>query len=251
MTKRDTAQGMIDDLVSGFGLLSRIPVPMRAFTGAASVWVWPVVGAVIGGLSAATGMGLLTAGAPAGAAAAGALAVSALLTGAMHEDGLADTFDGLFGGWTVERRLEIMKDSHIGSYGVLALLVVTLARWSALTALLTAGAWPALVAVAVLSRAPMAALMGWMPNARKGGLSAGTGRPSGMRVLACLTVALVLAAGLTGVLAQPLVIATALPAFLLAWVAKARIGGQTGDILGASQILAETAALTTAAALLA
>ena len=67
------------------------------------------------------------------------LALGAMLTGGLHEDGLSDTADGLFGGWTRERRLEIMKDSRVGSYGVLALVLVTLVRWSALTAILAAG----------------------------------------------------------------------------------------------------------------
>jgi len=67
------------------------------------------------------------------------LALSALLTGGLHEDGLSDTADGLYGGWTKARRLEIMQDSRVGSYGVLALVLVTLARWSALTAVLVFG----------------------------------------------------------------------------------------------------------------
>ena len=99
-----------------------------------------------------------------------------ITTGAMHEDGLADTVDGLWGGWTRDRRLEIMKDSHIGTYGVLALIVSAGLRWSVLAGLLTLGAGP-VVAIAVLSRASMPALMAALPNARGDGLAHKVGAP--------------------------------------------------------------------------
>ena len=106
------------------------------------------------------------------------MATATLLTGAMHDDGLADSADGLFGGWTPERRLEIMKDSRIGSYGTLALLLVTLLRWSALAVVLAQGHWGAVLAAGAISRVPMAALMASLPPARVTGLSAATGRPA-------------------------------------------------------------------------
>lgn len=252
MTDRDTApQGfgtLLDDLVTAFGLLSRLPVPTRRFSGAESVWAWPIVGLVVSALSVATALAALHMGLPAPLAAAAVMAVSALATGAMHDDGLADTFDGLFGGWTRERRLEIMKDSHIGSYGVLALLIVGLARWSALGALLSLGHWYALPAAAALSRAPMAVLMALLPNARQGGLSANTGRPPKGRVLICCGVALTIAAatGCSGVVAMTVSVATATA--VIGLIAKSRIGGQTGDILGATQNLGELAALCAALA---
>ncbi len=68
------------------------------------------------------------------------LGLLAMMTGAMHEDGLADTVDGFWGGWTVQRRLEIMKDSHIGSYGVIALVLSLGLRWMALSAAVRGGA---------------------------------------------------------------------------------------------------------------
>ena len=143
------------------------------------------------------------------------MATGVILTGAMHEDGLADSADGLFGGWTVERRLEIMKDSRIGTYGMLALLLSGLARWAALTALIAAGPiWPVLIAAGALSRAPMAVMMALMPNARQGGLSASTGRPPLPRAaLGCgiaLAIALPLGSG------WPLLLAATLPALAMA-----------------------------------
>ncbi|OYU19757.1 MAG: adenosylcobinamide-GDP ribazoletransferase [Rhodobacteraceae bacterium PARR1] len=240
-----------DDLASGFGLLSRLPLPQRVFSGARSVWVWPLVGAVIGAAAGLAAWAGTATGLPAGVTAAGVMAVTALLTGAMHEDGLADSADGLFGGWTPERRLEIMKDSRIGSYGMLALMITGLARWSALTALIAApSAMAVLIAAGALSRAPMAVMMALMPNARQGGLSAGTGRPSLPRAALACALALTLALAALGLVALPLTLAALVPALAMARLAHARIGGQTGDILGATQHLSETAILIAASALL-
>ena len=239
-----------DDLASAFALLTRLPVPAHRPQGARSAWAWPVVGAVVGGIAAAVAWGGTAVGLPPGPCAALVLAAQALMTGALHEDGLADTADGLMGGRTRERRLEIMKDSRIGSFGALALVLVTLARWSALAALIGVGGFAAIIAAAALSRAPMALLMAALPNARPSGLSHHVGRPSGgTAALAC---ALALAIGLlttgTGALLMALYAAPLILA--LAWAARARIGGQTGDILGASQQLTEAAALTAVATLI-
>lgn len=255
MRPRDTdpARLACQDLVSAFGLLTRLPVPQGwPMRGAASAWAWPIAGLVVGLIAATTGSIALASGMPAGVAAAVALATAAIVTGGLHEDGLADTTDGLFGGWTRERRLEIMKDSSIGSYGTLALVFTALARWSALTALIASGHhWQALVACAALSRAPMAVLMATLPNARGSGLSASTGKPTTKIALAAVATATVIAVLTTGAATLALVPVAAIAALAVALVAKSRIGGQTGDILGATQQLAETAALATAAALLA
>lgn len=239
-----------DDLASAFALLTRLPVPAHRPQGARSAWAWPVVGAVVGGIAASAALGAGMLGLPPGPVAALVLAVQALVTGALHEDGLADTADGLMGGRTRERRLEIMKDSRIGSFGALTLVLVTLARWSALAALIGAGAWGAVIAAGALSRAPMALLMAALPNARPSGLSHHVGRPAAhiaaLAVALALTLALLTsgsAAFLMALCAAPLILA-------LAWAARARIGGQTGDILGASQQLTEAAALAAAAALI-
>lgn len=240
-----------DDLASAFALLTRLPVPAHRPQGARSAWAWPLVGAVVGGIAASVALGAGMLGLPPGPVAALVLAVQALVTGALHEDGLADTADGLMGGRTRERRLEIMKDSRIGSFGALALVLVTLARWSALAALVGAGAFAAIIAAAALSRAPMAALMAALPNARPSGLSHHVGRPSGgTAALAC---ALALGVGLlsTGLGAVLMALCAAPLILALASAARARIGGQTGDILGASQQLTEAAALAVAASLLA
>ena len=246
MTRDLTTLGQ--DILAAFGLLTRLPLPPHRPRGGTAAWAWPLVGIGIGGLAGLAGW--VTQGLGAGVAAAVVLATQALLTGAMHEDGLADTADGLWGGWTRERRLEIMKDSHIGSYGVLALLLVTLIRWSALTALIGAGAFlAAAVAAAALSRAPMAVLMALMPNARPTGLSQAVGRPPFGTALVALVLALAVATLAVGPVATLLAaLLAALPCTALALVARARIGGQTGDVLGAAQQLAEAAVLAVLAA---
>lgn len=245
---RDIALRLPSDLLSAFALLTRLPLPNHRGTGAASAWAWPLVGAVIGALAAALASVALWLGVTPGVTAALVLAAGAMLTGGLHEDGLSDSADGLYGGWTRERRLEIMKDSRVGSYGVLALVLVTLARWSALTAVLVYGGrwgghWAALVATGALSRAPMALLMALLPNARGEGLSHATGKPSTATALAGLALAVALAVVLTGWTAIPLVFATLGATLGLSFIALRKIGGQTGDILGASQQLADVACL--------
>lgn len=243
-TLRDIASRVLPDLLSAFGLLSRLPLPNHRSTGAGSAWAWPLVGAVLGSITAGVVWLALFLGVTAGVTSVLALMTLALLTGGLHEDGLSDTADGFFGGWTRERRLEIMKDSRVGSYGVLALLLVTLARWSALTALVVHGGyWQALIVAGALSRAPMGLMMALLPNARGTGLSHATGRPSAMVALFGAALALALAFLLAGFTALILALAALLTTILLSLSALRRIGGQTGDVLGASQQLAELACL--------
>lgn len=236
------------DLVTALGLLSRLPAPADPARLAASAWAWPAAGAFLGALSSLPGLAGLWLELSPTVAAGLVLVTQVMLTGALHEDGLADTADGLWGGHSQERRLEIMKDSRIGSYGVLALILVTGLRWSALATLAETGLWSALVAAAALSRAPMIAMMRYLPPARPGGLSASIGVPEAPAVQVALALAVVIALLCLGTTALPAMLLAALAAVTIAWLARARIGGQTGDILGASQQLCETAVLLTLAA---
>lgn len=231
-------------LLSALALLTRLPLPDHRPAGAESAWAWPLVGGLLGLLAAILASALLSLDVPPGPVAAAVLAALALLTGALHEDGLSDTADGLLGGRSRERRLEIMKDSRIGSFGALALVLVMLACWSALEALIARGAfWGPLIAAAALSRAPMAVVMAALPPARPGGLSAGTGRPSPAVAGAAVGAALLLAVPALGSAALAPMLAAALLPALLALAANRMIGGQTGDILGACQQLAFAGAL--------
>ncbi|WP_084667814.1 adenosylcobinamide-GDP ribazoletransferase [Nioella nitratireducens] len=244
MAPRDILHRISGDLRLALGLLTRLPLPGAPDMGrgAAAAWAWPLAGLAPGGLMvlavwAASGLGE-------GLAAALGLAVAAMATGAMHEDGLADTADGFWGGWTVERRLEIMKDSRIGTYGVLALILSLLARWSLVAGLVGSDAFaPVVLSAAMLSRGPMVGLMAWMEPARPGGLSRAVGRPPLSAAWLGGGVALLLALLLCGGAAIWAALAAVVVAVALGRVAQAKVGGQTGDVLGASQQLSEIAVL--------
>lgn len=234
---------ILADVQSALGLLTRLPLPAMATPrGAQAAWAWPVVGVIVGGLAAIVAAGLLAMGVPAGIVAGVVLATQIIMTGALHEDGLADTVDGFFGGWTRERRLEIMKDSHIGTYGTLALILSVGLRWQALTIICDTP--QAIIAAAALSRAPMAVVMAALPNARGAGLAQSVGRPTAQMAIvafaAGLLVSLITAGFWTSaVMALGLIVATA----AVMQTAHARIGGQTGDVLGATQQICEVTAL--------
>jgi adenosylcobinamide-GDP ribazoletransferase len=242
----------LQDIPLALILLTRLPLPHlaeeRFARQAQAAWAFPLAGLAVGSLAAVLGAVALAAGLPALVAAGLMLAAQVLLTGAMHEDGLADTADGLWGGFSRERRLEIMKDSRIGAYGVLALIFGVGLRWMALSTVLAAfGVLPA-VALAAMSRAVMPVLMRLMPPARAQGLATSVGRPP---LPACLAgIAIALAAGLLlcGAVALWAALAMALAGLGLGLIARAKIGGQTGDILGAAQQLAELAGLLVLAA---
>lgn len=241
------------DILAAFSLLTRLPVPVdharAGARGAAAAWAFPVVGLVVG-----TGAGLIAAlvgwlGLPAGLVAASALFFLAVVTGGMHEDGLADFADAM-GCMTVARRLEIMKDSRIGAYGVIALTIFLLARWSGMAEL---SGWIlvcTLAAVGATSRAVMVLLMFIMQPARKNGLSAGVGKPELSTVLVATAIALLACVFLTSgsVILFVLIFAGASPVY---WIAKRTLGGQTGDVLGTAQQFAEVTGIAAAIALLA
>jgi adenosylcobinamide-GDP ribazoletransferase len=253
MTKDDSWRPQAFDVLASLGLLTRLPLHLdgaRAQArGAAAAWAWPIAGMAVGLMGAAAGGLALWLGVAPAAAAALAIATQMFVTGALHEDGLADSADGLWGGWGKTRRLEIMKDSRIGTYGVLALVLVTLLRWVALAGLFASGTpWAALIAAGALSRAPMTVLMAALPNARGSGLSHSVGRPD--MAVAALSGAVGLACGLAAL--GPLAVSAALwvgvACLAAGLVARAKIGGQTGDILGASQQISEVVVLTLVAA---
>lgn len=247
MAENDTALFRARDVAQALTLLSRLPMRTVAHDrGARAAWAYPLAGMVIGGLAALGGAVAHGMGLPAPLAAVVALGVSVISTGAIHEDGLADAADGLWGGWTVDRRLEIMKDSHVGTYGVIAIFLSLGARWSALWLLFAQGpmtAALALVASAALSRAVMPCLMAALPHARATGLSHSQGRPSPATAALGLGVGCGIAVLLTGGAGLGAAIWALLAAAAAARIAQVKIGGQTGDILGATQQMAEIAVL--------
>ncbi len=230
--------------------LTRIPVRTRVAPDLSAAVVWfPVVGGLIGALvgGVAAGLGELV---PAAVAAAVAVLVGIAVTGAFHEDGLADTADALAGGWTREQRLEILDDPRHGSYGVAALCGSIVLRIVAVAALAPGDAFTGLVAAHTLGRGVAVAAMGVVPLAKPDGLGAGYARSVTIRRgLAAGLLAVVIAAVATGWWAGPLAVAAIAGAVVVAFLAWRTIGGITGDVLGAIEQVAECAVLVTVTAL--
>jgi adenosylcobinamide-GDP ribazoletransferase len=172
-----------------------------------------------------------------------------LVTGCLHEDGLADTVDGFGGGVSPARKLEIMRDSQIGTYGTAALMLSLMVRVGAIASL----ADPALVAAALIAaqagaRAVMPVFMRRVPPARQEGLSADAGDPpqqSAVLAVGIAVVVLLLCLGFGTTLIAVALLAMA--GGLLAWLTIRQVGGQTGDVLGALEQVSEILILLTAA----
>jgi adenosylcobinamide-GDP ribazoletransferase len=244
---------LVADLRLGLAFYTRLPLghpPLDSGALARGLWTGPIVGGLVGLLGAgAYGIGDAL-GLPPWLTAAFAVAAILAVTGCLHEDGLADTVDGFGGGATRERKLEIMRDSRIGTYGVCALALSLLLRVGAIASL----AEPvlvlsALVAAHAASRAAIPAFMMFVPPARTDGLSAGAGRPSGSCVATAIVLGVIaLGGGLgpsTGLIAFALV---GLAGGAMAWLCRRQIGGQTGDVLGALQQTNEILVLATVVA---
>jgi adenosylcobinamide-GDP ribazoletransferase len=238
--KQGGIAGWAADLRIAAEFLTRLPLPAQGYAGAlaGAVRAFPLVGAAIGASAGVVYGAAVWLGLTPWLAAALAVAAALALTGALHEDGLGDLADGFGGGATREAKLAIMRDSRIGTYGVAALTLTLLVR---VAALLAAGA---------VSRAAMAALMGKLDPARHDGLGFDAGRPdAGAVMIACgLAVVIAMAAlGLSTGLAAAA--AAAAGAAGIAMLARRQIGGQTGDVLGAAQQMAEITFLMACVAL--
>ena len=255
MTDAETwLRGVAADLRIGVLFSTRIALPHATPVGGADVagasWTLPVIGALIGLLGASVYWLALDFNLPPLVGAALAVTATLFVTGCLHEDGLADTFDGLGGGSGRERKLEIMRDSRIGTYGACALAMSLLLRVGALVSL----AGPGRVALALIAahagaRALLPLFLRLVPSARPEGLSAGAGRPT----LSVATVAAII--GLV-VLLVSLGVARSVAALLLLlavfvvmrWLCLRQIGGQTGDTAGALEQIGEIAVLLAAVA---
>jgi len=230
---------------------TRLPIPR--WVGFQTEWLqqasryFPAVGCVVAAVAA--GMYALAALVlPAPLAAVLSTAASIYLTGAFHEDGFADTCDGLGGGMTRERVLEIMKDSRVGAYGAIGIVCMLLVKCTALAMLPPTGAIAALFLAHPLSRLAATSLIWRMRYARDEGKS----KPMAQQMrgaefaiaafCACLPGAVLLACGwLSMAVLAASVAAAALSAAWLARKFHVRLQGYTGDCLGAVQQLAEVA----------
>ena len=245
-------QDRAQELKASLAFCTRLPLarttPEKAIAKAA--WALPLAGLVVGLIGALVYALSHRLGLPAWPAAALTVAATLVVTGALHEDGLADTADGFGGGNTRQQKLDIMRDSRTGAYGVCALVLSLLLRVAALASLADTHAvvW-ALVGSHSAARATMPVLMWLLPPARGDGLSHDAGRPPGESVAAAAAIAFVvllfcLYPGRAVIAALLLVAVIA----LMAWLSMRQIDGQTGDVVGALEQVAEIVVLLVAAA---
>ncbi|WP_370155569.1 adenosylcobinamide-GDP ribazoletransferase [Ferrovibrio sp.] len=260
--RRAAVGTFFDQFRIALSLLTRLPVPLprEPVSLSATVWAFPLIGVLVG---LAGGVVFFVAnrfGLGNTSAALLTLGCQILLTGGLHEDGLADTADGFGGGRIKDRKLEIMRDSRIGTYGVLALLLVFGLRFAVISELAgslasISGEYDetvsqsgaiiiALVVSGALSRAAMTALWYALPPARQDGLSAVAGKVGAPSLVA----GLVIAAGISFLLLDaPLVVASLAAAtsitLIMSVLSVRQVGGHTGDILGATQQISEVAIL--------
>jgi adenosylcobinamide-GDP ribazoletransferase len=207
---------------------------------AQAVYAFPLMGALVGFLGGLAFLAASLLGLPTMPAALLAILATVLATGALHEDGLADTADGLGAGDDRERALAIMRDSRIGSFGALALMLALLCRLMALAPMYDPFlVLRVLICAGMASRAVLPVVMLIQPSARATGLAAEAGRPEPIRVAIGAGVALVACLALLQQQALVAVAASAAVSLLVAhWLGR-RFGGCTGDTLGAVQQVAE------------
>ncbi|NQV44624.1 MAG: adenosylcobinamide-GDP ribazoletransferase [Rhodospirillales bacterium] len=241
------------DVVLVITFLTRLPLPLSGHAArplASAAWAFPFAGVLTGGVGGGIFLGAVFLGLPLVISLILGLMASVLLSGGLHEDGLADVADGFGGGSTRDQKLEIMHDSRIGAYGVLALIFIVSLRITALFAIGAQSSTQIVFVVfltsAIFSRGILPAVMAALPPTRVGGLSKEAGRPGVGGVIVAFLL------GVAGALVpfcsdyQPVTIAmlSAVGAvIILGLIARRQIGGQTGDVIGAAQQIGETAFL--------
>jgi adenosylcobinamide-GDP ribazoletransferase len=232
--------------------LTRIPFahagPANGGALAPAVWAFPLAGVMVGVIGAVVYALAHRLGLPPWPAAVLTVAATLAATGALHEDGLADTADGFGGGETREQKLDIMRDARIGTYGVCALILSLLLRAGAVASLADPGAVAAaLIAAHAAARAAMPVAMFFLAPARSDGLSFAAGAPSAARVAAgtgLAAIVLLMTLGLVLTIAAVMMLAIA--AALMTALSERQIGGQTGDVLGAIEQVSEIVVLLVA-----
>jgi adenosylcobinamide-GDP ribazoletransferase len=262
MTLRAAMRDGLTDVACCTRFYSRLPVPAFAWETdphgapdfAAMARMLPVAGALLGCIGAAVLATALSLGLGPWLSATLAVAALTLVTGAFHEDGLADTADSL-GGSSRERRLDIMRDSRIGSFGAAALILAFALRIAALATLAerleVVAVAAGVIAVASVSRTAGLVVFTFLPPARLDGASYALGPPTPRTLLIAVTlcVALTLLLLLGWTAAMPLsavgltLLLPTLVAFGMTVLSKKLVGGHTGDVGGAIQQISEIAAL--------
>jgi adenosylcobinamide-GDP ribazoletransferase len=233
--------------------LTRLPAPRDLKTneeelGRAAMF-FPLVGMLVGGGAALLHIALLYL-LPPSTCVLLVLVYASFITNAFHEDGLADAVDGFGGGWTRERVLEIMRDSRVGTFGALALVILVLAKYNFLSVLEPSAVWRWLIVAHTAARWTTLPLCLWLPYARAEGQGKLVARRVGyggvavatLTFLAALTVLHLRAAVISFAVAGAVVIASG-------WYYRRRLGGITGDCLGATNQVTEVVLYLVAVAL--
>lgn len=237
-------------LAVAFGFLTRLPVPhveVRDGDLTRASALFGLVGLVVAALGVGVRLLVGWVWGPVVGGVVGVLTVT-LCTGAFHEDGLADTADGLWGGWEPAERLRIMRDSRLGTYGTVALLAVFALRFALLVPLQPVTFAVGMVCGHVLGRAAGPVLVGLLPalpQSSGAAIAGQLGRRGWLVYLLVVIVPVTLAAGL---LVVPLVAVAVAVIAGCAVVFRQRLGGVTGDAIGATTVLVEVATIATVAA---
>ena len=245
------------DTARAVAFLSRIPMPAFVFAGddgklGRTARAFPLAGLLIGIIPAAIFLMMLGLRADRLMSALVAIAALTVVTGALHEDGLADAADGIGGGRDRDHALVIMKDSRIGSYGAIALILSIALRAAALAAIAReASAFEAALAIpaaACLGRAALVWHWHRLPPAKTDGVAASAGKPGEgamhmALVSGCLLAAFIIwpALGLLPLVCS--LLASGISVLAVTLYIRRKLGGHTGDTLGAAEQISEIAAL--------
>jgi adenosylcobinamide-GDP ribazoletransferase len=238
----------VNGLRAAVGFLTRVPASSPWDASATSLAWFPVVGALIG-LAGTMSYTVALLFLPPLLAAALATATLVVLTGALHEDGLADSADAWGGGSNREDALRILHDPAHGTYGVVVLVLVLLLRASAVAAMTASSALLLLPAAHALSRTAMVGVLATTPPGRSTGLGAVYSTFASRRsAVTALAGGLIIGLALAGPIALALAAVVGAGAWLVRRLALRSIGGVTGDVLGAVEQVTETVVLVIGAA---
>ncbi len=231
-------------LVTALRTLTVLPIPGKEAVRFCSALHWfPVVGLLLGLIQAGAGYLSMAAGWSEFAAAVVLLA-GVLLTRGIHVDGFADVADGFFGGGNVERRLRIMKDPAVGSFGALSLVLLFIFKWVVLVKLISLGLYDWIVSGVVLARLSQVLLASSLPYARnEGGTASGFVDGAGpLHLVSSVSISFIILFVLFNGIFLPFgfaLLAASVSVAFSGFLSLKKIEGVTGDVLGASSELTE------------
>lgn len=234
-------------LLNSFALMTRLPMPSKFTSEIIATWPYPIIGIIIGVITAVVYTIFYILGFSPIPCALFALAANVFITGALHYDGVSDTADGLWGGHDKDSRLGIMKKSDQGSYGSLAIFITA----SLYVGLINDLEYPSIVAVGIISGAIVSrCAVAWAQNilapARNSGIAASIGKATAIESFFATIVTIVALVYIGGYnFALIITVVTLLSTLFLALLFKTKIGGNTGDTLGATQIVIELITIST------